>query len=90
MSYKMGGKLVDQKNRFCNLKQGPKTSKNVLHIVDLAYVPSHEKDIVKIIYYFVFSFNIRNYAKRRIITRLAAPRHKDNENPPVTGAAAIL
>jgi hypothetical protein len=45
---------------------------------------------INIIYYFVFSFNIINYAKRRIITRLAAPRHKDNENPPVTGAAAIL
>ena len=47
MAYKMGGKLVDQKNRFCNLEQGPKTSENVLHIVDLAYVPSHEKEIIK-------------------------------------------
>ena len=47
MAYKMGGKLVDQKNRFCNLEQGPNTSENVLHIVDLAYVPSHEKEIIK-------------------------------------------
>ena len=47
MAYRMGGKLVDQKNRFCNLEQGPQTSENVLHIVDLAYVPLHEKEIIK-------------------------------------------
>jgi hypothetical protein len=47
MAYKMEGKLVDQKNRFCNLEQGPKTSKNLLHIVDIAYASSHEKEIIK-------------------------------------------
>ena len=44
----------------------------------------------QIIFCFIFSFNIKNYANRRIITRFAAPTHSDNEKPPVTGAAAIL
>ena len=47
MAYNIGKKSLNQKQIFCGLDQGPKTSENVLHIVDLAYVPSHEKDIVK-------------------------------------------
>ena len=47
MAYDMGERIVDQKEKFCGLEQGPKSSENVLHIVDLAYVPSHEKEIVK-------------------------------------------
>lgn len=47
MANKMGKRIVDQKEKFCELEQGPKSSENVLHIVDLAYVPSHEKEIVK-------------------------------------------
>ena len=38
---------MNQKRRFYGLEKGPKTSENVLHIVDLAYVPSHEKEIIK-------------------------------------------
>ena len=47
MAYNIGKKSLKQKQIFCGLDQGPKTSENVLHIVDLAYVSSHEKDIVK-------------------------------------------
>ena len=47
MAYDMGERIVDQKEKFCGLEQGPKSSENVLHVVDLAYVPSHEKEIVK-------------------------------------------
>lgn len=42
-----GKSIVKQKDRFCGLEQGPESSENFLHIVDLAYVPSHEKEIVK-------------------------------------------
>ena len=47
MAYDMGERIVDQKEKFCGLEQGPKSSENVLYIVDLAYIPSHEKEIVK-------------------------------------------
>lgn len=47
MAYKMGLKIVDQKQTFCGLKQGPKSSENVLHIFNLAYVPEYEKEIAK-------------------------------------------
>jgi len=47
MAYRMGKKIIGQKERFCEFEQGPESSENVLHIVDLAYVPSHEKEIVK-------------------------------------------
>ena len=47
MAYNMGKSLVKQKERFCGLEQGPESSENVLHIIDMAYVPSHEKEIVK-------------------------------------------
>lgn len=47
MAYNIGESLVKQKKRFCRLEQGPESSKNVLHIIDMAYVPSHEKEIVK-------------------------------------------
>lgn len=47
MAYNMGQKITKQKQSFCSFEQGPKSSKNVLHIVDLAYVPLHEKEIVK-------------------------------------------
>lgn len=43
----MGFDLVNQKRRFCGLDRGPKASENVLHGVDLAYVPAHEKNVVK-------------------------------------------
>ena len=47
MASDLGEDISDQKKRFCGLDQGPKSSRNVLHIVDLCYVPSHEKEIVK-------------------------------------------
>jgi hypothetical protein len=47
MAQNMGRSVMKQKQRFCGLDQGPKSSKNVLHIIDLCYVPSHEKQIVK-------------------------------------------
>jgi hypothetical protein len=47
MAYRMGNAIIDQKERFCGFEQGPESSENVLHVVDLAYVPSHEKEIVK-------------------------------------------
>ena len=47
MAYEMGISISDQKKNFCGLEQGLESSENVLHIIDLAYVPSHEKEIVK-------------------------------------------
>ena len=47
MASNLGEDISDQKNRFCGLEQGPRSRKNVLHIVDLCYVPRHEKQIVK-------------------------------------------
>ena len=46
MSYKIGQKIVDQKNRFVGIDDGPISSKNVGHVVDLCYVPTDEKPIV--------------------------------------------
>jgi hypothetical protein len=43
----LGKTISRQKKYFCGLEQGPKNRKNVLHIVDLCYVPAHEKEIVK-------------------------------------------
>jgi len=47
MVYKMGEKISLQEKRFCELKQGLQSSENVLHIVDLASISPHEKDIIK-------------------------------------------
>ena len=47
MASDLGESISDQKKRFCGLDQGPRSTRNVLHIVDLCYVPSHEKEIVK-------------------------------------------
>lgn len=47
MSYKIGQKIVAQKHRFVGLENGPVAPENVGHIVDLCYVPSSEKTIVK-------------------------------------------
>lgn len=47
MAYKMGIKIARQKERFCKFEQGPKSSENVLHVVDLRYVPSNETEIIK-------------------------------------------
>lgn len=47
MAFDMGEKLAKQKSRFVGVPGGPVEPKNVLHIVDLAYVPSTEKQIVK-------------------------------------------
>jgi hypothetical protein len=47
MAYKLGQKIVDQKHRFVGLEKGPVGPENVGHIVDLCYVPSSEKAIVK-------------------------------------------
>jgi hypothetical protein len=47
MASDLGTNISRQKKRFCGLEQGPKNRKNVLHIVDLCYVPAHEKEIVK-------------------------------------------
>lgn len=47
MAYKIGQNIVNQKHRFVGLENGPVSSENVGHIVDLCYVPSSEKAIVK-------------------------------------------
>jgi hypothetical protein len=47
MAYKIGQNIFDQKQKFIGLKNGPVTSQNVGHIVDLCYVPKNEKAIVK-------------------------------------------
>ena len=47
MAFDLGESIFEQKNRFCGLEQGPRSSRNVLHIVDLCYVPKNEKEIVK-------------------------------------------
>ena len=47
MSYRIGQRIVAQKHRFIGLENGPLGPENVGHIVDLCYVPSSEKAIVK-------------------------------------------
>ena len=47
MSYKIGQDIVAQKHRFLGLKNGPVSSENVGHIVDLCYVPNNEKPTVR-------------------------------------------
>ena len=47
MSYKIVQKIVAHKHRFVGLENGPVGPENVDHIVDLCYVPSSEKAIVK-------------------------------------------
>lgn len=47
MSENIGRKIVKQKQKFVGLEGGPESSENVGHIVDLAYVPDFEKEIVK-------------------------------------------
>jgi hypothetical protein len=47
MAYRIGKKIVKQKHYFVGLETGPLSSENVGHIVDLCYVPSSEKAIVK-------------------------------------------
>lgn len=43
----MGKKSFKQKQTFCGLEKGLKSPDNVLHCIDLGYVPPHEKKIVK-------------------------------------------
>ena len=45
-AYNMGKSILKQKKRFCGLEHGSKTHENTLHIVDLCYVPTDEKQIV--------------------------------------------
>ena len=47
MSYRIGQKIVAQKQRFVGLENGPLGPENVGHIADLCYVLSIEKAIVK-------------------------------------------
>jgi hypothetical protein len=47
MAYKIGQNIVDQKHRFVGLENGPASSENVGHIVDLCYLPGNEKAIVR-------------------------------------------
>lgn len=47
MGYQIGENIVDQKHYFIGREKGPVSPENVDHIVDLCYVPSNEKDIVK-------------------------------------------
>jgi len=47
MAYKIGQNIVNQKHRFVGLENGPVSSENVGHIVDLCYVPGNEKAIVR-------------------------------------------
>ena len=47
MASDLGESISNQKKRFSDFDQGSISSRNVLHIVDLCYVPSHEKEIVK-------------------------------------------
>jgi hypothetical protein len=47
MAYKIGENIMNQKHRFVGLENGPASSENVGHIVDLCYVPGNEKSIVR-------------------------------------------
>ena len=46
MAYNLGKNIAEQKNRFVGLKQGPKSAEQVLHLIDMWYVPHDEKPIV--------------------------------------------
>jgi len=47
MEYSIGQKIVDQKHKFVGFEGDPKSAQNVGHIVDLCYLPSSEKAIMK-------------------------------------------
>nr|YP_010444277.1 hypothetical protein NQZ09_pgp142 [Fibrocapsa japonica]UTE95164.1 hypothetical protein FjapPt_p082 [Fibrocapsa japonica] len=47
MAYKIGQNIVAYKHRFVGLENAPGSFENVGHIVDLCYVSSSEKAIVK-------------------------------------------
>ena len=46
MAYSIGRKLMEQKHRFVDAVGGPASAKNVGHLIDLYYVPPHQKAIV--------------------------------------------
>ena len=47
MAYNIGKNIVIQKYKFVGEKDGPDGPDNVAHLVDLCYLPSNEKSIVK-------------------------------------------
>lgn len=47
MAYRLGKKIVFQKHRFVGLENGPESSQNIVHIINLGCVPIHEKSIVR-------------------------------------------
>ena len=47
MAFDLEESIFEQKRRFCGLEQGPRCTRNILHIVDLYYVPKNEKEMVK-------------------------------------------
>ena len=47
MSYDIGQNIVKQKELYISEESGSVSSENVLHIVDMCYVPSTETAIVK-------------------------------------------
>ena len=49
MTYHIGGRIVDQKERFCGLEQGLKSSEKCFTYCrsGIRSVPSHEKEVVK-------------------------------------------
>lgn len=46
MSFRLGQKIIKQKHLFVGIENGPVSFQNVGYIVDLVYVPNHEKGIV--------------------------------------------
>ena len=61
MAYNMGKKFVFQKHRFVGIENGPASSEEVAHLVDLAFIPPNEKSTVR--------DNILKGAQMRIMTR---------------------
>ena len=47
MAYRLGQKILPQKERYVGEEGGPVSSENVLHIIDMCYVESNETQIVK-------------------------------------------
>lgn len=47
MAYNLGKKIVFEQHRFVGLENGPESSENTGHIIDLGNIPIHEKSIVR-------------------------------------------
>lgn len=47
MVFRLKESITNKQKRFCSLEQSSKSSKNILHIMNLFSVPTNKKQIIK-------------------------------------------